>query len=54
MSKDESLDYVPMSDMKGEIKYVDIDSSNYGTTYELGSYSPTGKGVQTKQQARMS
>ncbi|XP_020662458.3 platelet-derived growth factor receptor beta [Pogona vitticeps] len=41
MSKDESLDYVPMSDMKGEIKYVDIDSSNYGTTYELGSYSPT-------------
>lgn len=44
MSKDESLDYVPMSDMKGEIKYVDIDSSNYGTsTYELGSYSPSGK-----------
>nr|XP_060621419.1 platelet-derived growth factor receptor beta isoform X1 [Anolis sagrei ordinatus]XP_060621420.1 platelet-derived growth factor receptor beta isoform X1 [Anolis sagrei ordinatus] len=41
MSKDESLDYVPMSDMKGEIKYVDIDSSNYGTTYELGTYSPT-------------
>ncbi|KAJ6667877.1 hypothetical protein lerEdw1_016198 [Lerista edwardsae] len=42
MSKDESLDYVPMSDMKGEIKYVDIDSSNYGTsTYELGSYSPS-------------
>ncbi|KAL7985813.1 hypothetical protein Chor_010979 [Crotalus horridus] len=42
MSKDESLDYVPMSDMKGEIKYVDIDSSNYGTTYELDSYSPSG------------
>uniref|UniRef100_A0A8D0DUR3 receptor protein-tyrosine kinase n=1 Tax=Salvator merianae TaxID=96440 RepID=A0A8D0DUR3_SALMN len=41
MSKDESLDYVPMSDMKGEIKYVDIDSSNYGTTYELDSYSPS-------------
>ncbi|KAH0629833.1 hypothetical protein JD844_012250 [Phrynosoma platyrhinos] len=41
MSKDESLDYVPMSDMKGEIKYVDIDSSNYGATYELGTYSPT-------------
>ncbi|XP_042309160.1 platelet-derived growth factor receptor beta [Sceloporus undulatus] len=40
MSKDESLDYVPMSDMKGEIKYVDIDSSNYGATYELGTYSP--------------
>ncbi|XP_053159760.1 platelet-derived growth factor receptor beta isoform X2 [Hemicordylus capensis] len=40
MSKDESLDYVPMSDMKGEIKYVDIDSPNYGTsTYELDSYS---------------
>lgn len=43
MSKDESLDYVPMSDMKGEIKYVDIDSSNYGTTYELDSYSPSGR-----------
>nr|XP_028574104.1 platelet-derived growth factor receptor beta [Podarcis muralis]XP_028574105.1 platelet-derived growth factor receptor beta [Podarcis muralis]XP_028574107.1 platelet-derived growth factor receptor beta [Podarcis muralis] len=45
MSKDESLDYVPMSvpmsDMKGEIKYVDIDASNYGTTYELDSYSPS-------------
>ncbi|KAG8128534.1 hypothetical protein E2320_015384, partial [Naja naja] len=41
MSKDESLDYVPMSDMKGEIKYVDIDSSNYGATYELDSYSPS-------------
>ncbi|XP_007431229.1 platelet-derived growth factor receptor beta [Python bivittatus] len=41
MSKDESLDYVPMSDMKGEIKYVDIDSSNYGMTYELDSYSPS-------------
>lgn len=43
MSKDESLDYVPMSNMKGEIKYVDIDSSNYGATYELDSYSPSGK-----------
>nr|XP_056708261.1 platelet-derived growth factor receptor beta [Euleptes europaea] len=41
MSKDESLDYVPMSNMKGEIKYVDIDSSNYGATYELDSYSPS-------------
>ncbi|XP_026552386.1 platelet-derived growth factor receptor beta isoform X2 [Pseudonaja textilis] len=41
MSKDESLDYVPMSDMKGEIKYVDIDSSNYGATYELDSCSPS-------------
>lgn len=42
MSKDESLDYVPMSDMKGEIKYADIESSNYGTPYELDSYSPSG------------
>uniref|UniRef100_A0ACB8EIY1 Uncharacterized protein n=1 Tax=Sphaerodactylus townsendi TaxID=933632 RepID=A0ACB8EIY1_9SAUR len=41
MSKDESLDYVPMSNVKGEIKYVDIDSSNYGATYELNSYSPS-------------
>lgn len=42
MSKDESLDYVPMSDMKGEVKYADIESSNYGTPYELDSYSPSG------------
>ncbi|XP_074865445.1 platelet-derived growth factor receptor beta isoform X2 [Carettochelys insculpta] len=41
MSKDDSLDYVPMSDMKGEIKYADIESSNYGTAYELDSYSPS-------------
>ncbi|XP_075756655.1 platelet-derived growth factor receptor beta isoform X1 [Pelodiscus sinensis] len=41
MSKDESLDYVPMSDMKGELKYADIDPSNYGTPYELDSYSPS-------------
>uniref|UniRef100_A0A8C3S9D3 Platelet-derived growth factor receptor beta n=1 Tax=Chelydra serpentina TaxID=8475 RepID=A0A8C3S9D3_CHESE len=41
MSKDDSLDYVPMSDMKGEIKYADIESSNYGTPYELDSYSPS-------------
>lgn len=42
MSKDDSLDYVPMSDMKGEIKYADIEASNYGTPYELDSYSPSG------------
>lgn len=42
MSKDDSLDYVPMSDMKGEVKYADIESSNYGTPYELDSYSPSG------------
>uniref|UniRef100_A0A7M4FYV5 Platelet-derived growth factor receptor beta n=2 Tax=Crocodylus porosus TaxID=8502 RepID=A0A7M4FYV5_CROPO len=41
MSKDDSLDYVPMSDMKGEIKYADIEASNYGTPYELDSYSPS-------------
>uniref|UniRef100_A0A8B9PPA6 Platelet-derived growth factor receptor beta n=1 Tax=Apteryx owenii TaxID=8824 RepID=A0A8B9PPA6_APTOW len=41
MSKDDSLDYVPMSDMKGEVKYADIESSNYGTPYELDSYSPS-------------
>ncbi|XP_073211445.1 platelet-derived growth factor receptor beta isoform X2 [Lepidochelys kempii] len=41
MSKDDFLDYVPMSDMKGEIKYADIESSNYGTPYELDSYSPS-------------
>ncbi|XP_030911016.1 platelet-derived growth factor receptor beta isoform X3 [Geospiza fortis] len=41
MSKDDSLDYVPMSDMKGEVKYADIESSNYGTPYELDGYSPS-------------
>ncbi|XP_077652991.1 platelet-derived growth factor receptor beta-like [Urocitellus parryii] len=29
MSKDESVDYVPMLDMKGDVKYADIESSNY-------------------------
>lgn len=47
MSKDDSLDYVPMSDMKGEIKYADIESSNYGTPYELDSYSPSGNSSAT-------
>lgn len=47
MSKDDSLDYVPMSDMKGEVKYADIESSNYGTPYELDSYSPSGNNSAT-------
>lgn len=47
MSKDDSLDYVPMSDMKGEVKYADIESSNYGTPYELDSYSPSGNSLAT-------
>lgn len=47
MSKDDSLDYVPMSDMKGEIKYADIESSNYGTPYELDSYSLSGNSSAT-------
>lgn len=47
MSKDDSLDYVPMSDMKGEVKYADIESSNYGTPYELDSYSPSGNSTAT-------
>lgn len=34
MSKDESVDYVPMLDMKGDIKYADIESSNYLTPYD--------------------
>ncbi|XP_053574627.1 platelet-derived growth factor receptor beta [Bombina bombina] len=40
MSKDDMY-YVPMLDMKGEVKYADIDVSNYGTTYELENYSPS-------------
>nr|XP_033783151.1 platelet-derived growth factor receptor beta [Geotrypetes seraphini]XP_033783152.1 platelet-derived growth factor receptor beta [Geotrypetes seraphini]XP_033783153.1 platelet-derived growth factor receptor beta [Geotrypetes seraphini] len=40
MTKDD-VDYVPMLDMKGEVKYTDIDPSNYGTPYELESYSPS-------------
>lgn len=47
MSKDDSLDYVPMSDMKGEVKYADIESSSYGTPYELDSYSPSGNSLAT-------
>ncbi|XP_029439146.1 platelet-derived growth factor receptor beta isoform X2 [Rhinatrema bivittatum] len=40
MTKDD-VDYVPMLDMKGDVKYADIDASNYGTPYELESYSPS-------------
>lgn len=40
MSKDESVDYVPMLDMKGDIKYADIESSNYMAPYD--NYVPSG------------
>lgn len=39
MSKDESVDYVPMLDMKGDVKYADIDSSNYMAPYD--NYVPS-------------
>ncbi|CAJ0934201.1 unnamed protein product [Ranitomeya imitator] len=38
MSKDD-IYYVPMLDLKDEIKYAEIEPCNYGTTYELGHYS---------------
>lgn len=41
MSKDESVDYVPMLDMKGDIKYADIESSNYMAPYD--NYVPSGE-----------
>ncbi|XP_069510165.1 platelet-derived growth factor receptor beta [Ambystoma mexicanum] len=40
MCKDD-MNYVPMINLKGEIKYADIEPSNYGTAYELDSYSPS-------------
>lgn len=40
MSKDESVDYVPMLDMKGDLKYADIESSNYMAPYD--NYVPSG------------
>lgn len=40
MSKDESVDYVPMLDMKGDIKYADIDPSNSMAPYD--NYVPSG------------
>ncbi|XP_042548025.1 platelet-derived growth factor receptor beta [Dipodomys spectabilis] len=39
MSKDESVDYVPMLAMKGDIKYADIESSDYMTSYD--NYIPS-------------
>ncbi|KAM9253681.1 platelet-derived growth factor receptor beta isoform 1-T1 [Dugong dugon] len=39
MSKDESVDYVPMLDMKGDVKYADIESSNYMAPYD--NYVPS-------------
>ncbi|KAM9313195.1 platelet-derived growth factor receptor beta [Gastrophryne carolinensis] len=38
MSKDD-IYYVPMLDLKEDIKYAEIELSNYGTTYELENYS---------------
>lgn len=34
MSKDESVDYVFMLDMKGDVKYVDIEFFNYMVFYD--------------------
>ncbi|XP_066244569.1 platelet-derived growth factor receptor beta [Saccopteryx leptura] len=39
MSKDESMDYVPMLGMKRDIKYADIESSNYMAPYD--NYVPS-------------
>ncbi|KAM5300489.1 platelet-derived growth factor receptor beta isoform 2-T2 [Ctenodactylus gundi] len=39
MTKDESVDYVPMLDMKGDVKYADIESSNYMAPYD--NYVPS-------------
>ncbi|XP_007941800.1 platelet-derived growth factor receptor beta [Orycteropus afer afer] len=39
MSKDESVDYVPMLDMKGDVKYADLESSNYTAPYD--NYIPS-------------
>lgn len=40
MNKDESVDYVPMLDMKGDIKYADLESSNSMAPYD--NYVPSG------------
>ncbi|MBZ3882791.1 Platelet-derived growth factor receptor beta, partial [Sciurus carolinensis] len=40
MSKDESVDYVPMLDMKGDVTYADIESSSYMAPYD--NYVPSG------------
>lgn len=45
MSKDESVDYVPMLAMKGDVKYADIESSNYMAPYD--NYVPSGKWMQS-------
>lgn len=42
MSKDD-IYYVPMLDLKDEIKYAEIEPCNYGTTYELENYSNAGQ-----------
>lgn len=39
MSKDESVDYVPMLDLKGDVRYADIDSSTYLAPYD--NYVPS-------------
>ncbi|XP_054997344.1 platelet-derived growth factor receptor beta isoform X1 [Sorex araneus] len=39
MSKDESVDYVPMLDMKGDVRYADIESAPYLAPYD--NYVPS-------------
>ncbi|XP_014444230.1 platelet-derived growth factor receptor beta isoform X1 [Tupaia chinensis] len=39
MSKDESVDYVPMLDMKGDVSYADIESSGHMAPYD--NYVPS-------------
>lgn len=51
MSKDESVDYVPMLDMKGDIKYADIESSNYMAPYD--NYVPSGGWTQRPHSRRL-
>ncbi|XP_014351483.1 platelet-derived growth factor receptor beta [Latimeria chalumnae] len=43
MSKDDLVEYVPMQELKEDIKYADIEPSVYETPYQQESYSTPGQ-----------
>lgn len=43
MSKDDTMEYVPMQELNDSIKYADIEPSPYETHYQQDNYQAQGK-----------
>lgn len=43
MTKEDSLEYVPMQELNDNIKYADIEPSVYETPYQQDNYQGQGK-----------